>query len=460
MTKQINKIIEYGLYLLVFLMPFQTRWIIRQGVMAGWPYEFGTLSLYATDILLVLLIVLNAWARINSLSVQLSAESRVTQTLPQPGQNSGVRISLAWWLIGGIELMTFISMFVAIDKAVALQAYLRLLLGIGLFWLVVSTKYDKQKLVNVFIASAAAQAILGVYQFLVQATFASKFLGMARHLPMDIGDSVITATNGVRWLRAYGSLDHPNIFGGLMAIALLMMLIKKGVSQSEEAHSKTSLDSVFYYIIIFILTCGLFFSFSRAAWIGFGGGSLAFILFFFTRRRASACSPSRETFVKGGGAAVVVFILLACIFHNLISARALNGTWTENKSINDRLSAYKVDAEILKSNWFLGVGVGNYGLAVQNKFAGLSYNDYQPMHNVYLLIYSEIGIIGFVCFCSLFIYFMYVAWKTGDIGNMTVIMSILIMFLFDHWWWSLHFGLLFLFLIYGMSFKRTNSLHD
>jgi hypothetical protein len=105
----------------------------------------------------------------------------------------------------------------------------------------------------------------------------------------------------------------------------------------------------------------------------------------------------------------------------------------------------------------LGVGAGNYGLAVQNKFIGLSYNSYQPVHNVYLLVCSEIGIIGFFSFCALFFYFTYMRWKRGDTYEIAVIVSILCLFLFDHWWWSLHFGVLFLFLILGILGKRESE---
>ena len=56
--KKLEKIIEYGLYLLVFLLPMQTRWIIKTGELNGGYWEYGTISLYSTDILLAVLLVL------------------------------------------------------------------------------------------------------------------------------------------------------------------------------------------------------------------------------------------------------------------------------------------------------------------------------------------------------------------------------------------------------------------
>ncbi|MDP3043630.1 MAG: hypothetical protein Q8N21_04475 [bacterium] len=53
MLQIINKTIEYGLYFLVFLLPVQTRWIIKPEAS-----EYLTISLYGTDILLIGLLIL------------------------------------------------------------------------------------------------------------------------------------------------------------------------------------------------------------------------------------------------------------------------------------------------------------------------------------------------------------------------------------------------------------------
>ena len=58
MGSKIRAAIEYGLYLLVFLLPIQTRWIIKEGSINGGHWEYGTISLYGTDILLILLVFL------------------------------------------------------------------------------------------------------------------------------------------------------------------------------------------------------------------------------------------------------------------------------------------------------------------------------------------------------------------------------------------------------------------
>jgi len=56
--KLIEKILEGGIYLWVFLLPWQTRLIVSPGTLNGDSWEYGTISLYGLDILLFILIIL------------------------------------------------------------------------------------------------------------------------------------------------------------------------------------------------------------------------------------------------------------------------------------------------------------------------------------------------------------------------------------------------------------------
>ena len=55
--KFLEKIYSSGIYLLVFLLPLQTRWIVRPGVLNGGYFEYGTISVYGTDVLLIIILL-------------------------------------------------------------------------------------------------------------------------------------------------------------------------------------------------------------------------------------------------------------------------------------------------------------------------------------------------------------------------------------------------------------------
>ena len=63
--------IEYGFYLFLFLLPWQTRLIWREARLNGFTWEYGRLSLYATQLLLLALLLLyGVWlARLGRLNL-------------------------------------------------------------------------------------------------------------------------------------------------------------------------------------------------------------------------------------------------------------------------------------------------------------------------------------------------------------------------------------------------------
>lgn len=211
LENKINVIIEYNLYLLVFLLPIQTRLILRAGEINGGYLEYLTISLYGVDILLFLLLMLFVFIKFKNSTFNIR------------------HLTFGYWyIIGALDLFIFISIFFATDIWLALYRYGLFLLGVGLFWLAASADYSRIKLIWALLAGFVCQAGLGIWQFFTQFAFGSKWLGLARHSPADLGASVIEliAPDGVgeRWLRAYGGLDHPNVLGGVLVIGILLIL--------------------------------------------------------------------------------------------------------------------------------------------------------------------------------------------------------------------------------------------
>ncbi|MCU0679137.1 MAG: O-antigen ligase family protein [Planctomycetes bacterium] len=357
---KLKKIIEYGLYLLVFLLPIQTRWIVKAGEIGGAYSEYGTISLYGADILLFLLLVLLIVYKLRVTSCEL-------------------RVTRIWWVIAGLELMVFVSIFVASDKVLALYRYGVFLSGVGLFWLVTSAGYNRVKLIYAFLAGILLQAVLGIWQFLTQSSFANKWLGLAFHDAGALGTSVIetVGADGVgdpstwlgagRWLRAYGGLDHPNVLGGLLVVGILtmayLMLGRKQIANEFSIFnfqfSNNFQFSIFNFSIFIILIACLFFTFSRSAWLGLVVGLMVMLGTAVIRKDYWAQKKILEAVLAG---AVMVFILFN-IYGNLVSTRLSQTGRLEVKSTNERIESYKDAWGVIKSNWWLGAGIGNYAIS-------------------------------------------------------------------------------------------------
>ncbi len=443
MKNLLKKTIEYGLYLLVFMLPWQTRWIVRAGDIGGKYFEYGTYSLYASDILLVFLLLLAA-----------------IYFFVQKPDLSKIKYKKIWYALALLELSSFVSIFFATDHYIAIYKYLFLLLCLGFFALIIYFPLQSKKILIVFSASIIVQSLLAISQFLVQISPGNKWLGVSEHIPYDAGVSVVEAMGSLgfveRWMRAYGSLDHPNILGGFLSMGLILIIFffLKKLHQTHQDGSGDYRRQIFLlnmmlYPTVLVSGVAILFSFSRSAWIAFFM-SLLLLLFFITIKKEKLKQKYLLPIILYSG--IIVFILYTP-FSNLIDARINGQGRIEYISTKERLASADQAKMILKDNWLWGVGIGNYTMAVREKYVkDENVFFYQPTHNTFLLIWSELGAFGFLGFFLFFIFLYFYGFRQVEIAyKLPFLVSFFILLFFDHFWWSLHFGLLYFFLISGLS---------
>ena len=425
--KFLRKGLEYAVYLLAFCLPWQTKLILRPAAT-----NFTAISLYGSQLLLLLILIVFFIYKLRR-------------------QEPDEPMSWLWGALAGLELSVLLSFFFAIDQLLAFYYYLLLLEGIGLFYLLregltfsgyEDAALDRIKVIYSFFAGLFLQAILGVYQFLTQSTIVSKYFGLAPHDPSVAGTSVIVTASG-RWLRAYGGMDNPNIFGGVLALSLLIaayLLAKKKMIRSQSELGESLVLFVFYFVTLF----ALFFTFSRAAWLAFAA-ALIYLAVILIRQG--------DRWVIGRFAALVFFSLVmtfivAYPYRDLVSVRATDNTPLEQQSINQRQEYFGQAFSLIKDHYLFGVGVGNYTLVLeqQDKSAHNIW-DYQPVHNVFMLIWSESGIFALFFFLAFLVLLKKDSrWELSG----PILLGLIILMLFDHWLFSLPFGLLFLFWVSGL----------
>jgi len=455
--KYLEKIIKYGLYLLVFILPIQTRWIIKAGSLNGEYFEYGSISLYGVDILLLIVLLFFIIQKILNPKSETLNKFKI--------QNSKFKINYYWWIVAGLELFVFISIFFSVDTWAAVYGYFKFLFGVGLMWLIFKADYSKAKLILSFILGASVQALIGIWQFFSQSDFASKWLGVALHKVDVSGTSVIETIDGARFLRAYGGMDHPNILGGLLIVAMLFLILLGINSKHETLNTKQIKNSnskiqniiflISYYLLLIILAIGLFVSFSRTAWIGLMVGLAFFLFLAIIKRDLTKQKVILQSILVIG----ICFFLLFIKYENLVTTRFSNEASLEAKSNSERIESIDISFEIIKSNIFFGAGIGNYAINMNKMFDNFSNYIYQPVHNVYFLVLAEIGIFGFLFFLGflLFVFnFLFIAFKNDKIifYKLPLLIAICAMFLLDHWWWSLHFGVFLFWFMSGLILRE------
>ncbi|OHA56571.1 MAG: hypothetical protein A2588_03500 [Candidatus Veblenbacteria bacterium RIFOXYD1_FULL_43_11] len=400
-----KKIVQSSLfYLLIFSLPWQTRYIFYDPTLFGGVWEYGRLSLYGWDIVLALLVIIS-WPLIRQ---------------EIKNQKSKIKNSTRSAIIYLLLLsLAFFSGLWAPEPLLVTYWALRLLEG-GILWLVVRALKPKLSIIFSALASAGTiQALWGICQFSVQDIFANKWLGVAAHPVTQAGTSVLL-NDGGRWLRAYGGQVHPNVLGGLLVITSLatVWLIVNSKIKNEKA-------KVALWLIYVIQLIGLFVAFSRAAWL-----ALFFSLAISWWLNKNSRSLNRLVIVI----TAIGFIILGSILWQPTRSRLIGPSTSrlEQQAIEERVTSIKESRSLLEKTWWRGVGMGNYTKALAQYMPGLPAYRYQPVHNIFLLVLTELGIAGL----GLALLFLWRRFKEYPQSLLVFLAPLAVTVWFDHYWWT------------------------
>lgn len=383
---KIVNLAELGLKLFLVFLPWQTLYIFRAGIV---PVESVVMHVSA----LLLLFVLGVATYIYKPTINLRVCSVVTVVL-------------------------ILQIGNAPDKFLAIQQCAWLLLAGGLWWLFSKDLLSKSEQIKYLVIGAIAPALLGVWQFFVQSSFTSTWLGLS-FIPASLPGSPVIVGESGRWLRAFGSFPHPNIFGGYL-VAMLVLLF----SRANE-YSIFNKKNWAWRLGTILFTSALILTFSRSAlcaWI------LCMIFYHYKIFKTE----------RGSELAVQIFIslLTAALTFTLTwsiwSGRLGQGTASSNEkvAVAERLNGNRLAGEIIKNNWALGVGPGNYTSTLRQTAPELKIWELAPVHNTPLLVLAEWGLVG-VIILSLLLYYL-----------RAKVIYLLPILLFDHYVYSHWSGIL------------------
>ena len=443
----LKKVIEYLFYLFVFLLPWQTRLIHHQGIINGGNWEYGTFSLYATELLLgviFLLIIILALKQIRIAGIKTKIQKLDI-------------LLILFFVFCSLSIIWSINAFLSWQYLVVLMEALALL------YLASRIGWNFTKLAVAFSASAFMQACIAIYQFSTQTVIGNKWLGMASQFVEDGGVSVIEGSG--RWLRAYGSLSHPNMLGGFLVVGLLFLIgllfdyQRKYYNPPWRINYKLVLSALCLFSSLVIITYGLLLSFSRSAWLGLIIAILFIWIVLFWQKQKRLL----WFFLKINIVILMVVALFVANYGNLLFSRFDTSSRLEAQSITERQVGWQESLDIIQSNPLLGVGLGTYTVSLYDLDSSQSSYYYQPVHNVDLLVMSELGIIGWLLLTITIIYLLYLIFRkygremnTETLLILASFIVLLIIGIFDHYLWSLYFGLMFSFLIIGLLVNKIN----
>ena len=430
-----KKTTNYLIYLLAFILPLQTHYLIKAGSINQQPWEFGNIMLYGTDILLILIIL----ASLANKNFEQLKNNKTIQAIK--------------WPVTALIIIAASSIIAAPDKTLAIYGLVRLTLGLFLFTVIATSNFNKKILITTVVASAVLQASWGAAQFLTQSTAANKWLGTSLHQSGELGTSVIEALGPdgrwERWLRAYGGFTHPNVLGGFLALALILTLGMIAKENISEADSKkfNNYDSFWHLSLVFI-SAALFFTFSRSAILASSLGLLV-IISYNSRQWKKLLAPL----------IIIMITISACYWHYgyIYQARFVANSRLETKSNTERVDLTKNSLALIKNKDLLGSGINNFGLAVHEQIDNKqSAFWYQPVHNVFLLIAAEIGILGLASFLLIVFWSFKNSYQAKNYLQLALGSTLLCLMFFDHYLWTGAFGIYLFWLMLGLAGRQDD----
>jgi hypothetical protein len=448
MTRQ--QFTNYLTYFILFLLPWQARFIVATPTLQGGEWEYGVMGLYLIEVLILLAVALRGrpeW-------IDGSWRVRKATTL----------------FLGGI----FFSVAFSLYFHLSLFTLLHIMMALFLFGLLVDRRVCTKKIVGSFLAGLVLPSALAWWQVVTGGSGASTLLGLSAQNAEVLGTSVIEV-GGERILRGYGSFSHPNIFGGYLAVGLLffswlsfkhehmaLKSLKFAVLQKikEQPIIKPLLEKWGSYSLqlvamgagIAIFASTLVITFSRSAWLGLVAGICVVGFFHILFKRKIHKKALR--FGAIGFAALLITLL---IFSGPVLSRFNPEVPLEARSIEERIGGYAWVDDIVSINVFTGVGAGGYTAALSIVDPGHESYLYQPVHNTFALMFSELGMIGFAFFIIWFVSIDLTNYRTvkklGGMFGMGLGLTILVLALFDHYPWSNWSGLALMAVSFGLMLR-------
>lgn len=364
-----------------------------------------------------------------------------------------------------LVLLTAISIgFAAVDGRLAAIMLFRLTIALLLYFAIKSDWLTHEMVSTAMLIFLCVQGIAAGLQFWLQDDLGLQWLGELDLEPVPGGGSIIFGQDEY-WLRGYGLAPHPNILGGLVGSALLIVLFGWDQTNSSFRRFITA-------IAIFLGTFGLAITFSRSAWLGTAVGLAAGFSLKLLRSikldgtlqlKIHLIQPLRLHTIQQLTPIVLAIALFIPLALPPLQARAQpQENQIVTQSIGERQILIEVAFDFIGDSFPIGIGAGNFGPAMLTHPERETFPNIHPVHNVPLLLTAELGLLGGAAWLWLMLfpagYGLWSWWKGSLTPSMIGIIGALLVLatvdLFDYYSWGWPHGLTWRWMLFGLLAKK------
>lgn len=400
--------------------------------------------MYATDVLLIILFAFWAFDLISK-KYQVSSSKHKGNFKSLIVNNKCLLFKPDFYLVLFL-LAALVSVKNSSDFYVGFFLWLKLVEFALLYFYLKTYAIRKFKFMGVFyalIAGGIFQAVIAIAQFLKQGSLGLGLLGES-----IIGSNMTGVASfyvdGLKIIRAYGVTPHSNILATYLFLAVVSFYFV--IFYAKPKHYNSLIYQSMAFMVYGVMLFGLFFTFSRTIIFLFFFNFFArvFLINFVKRFKTEFLTKKflKQKILPIFWVTIVATASFAFLYWPEVSNRIT--LFLEEEAVQLRVF---YNEESLKSSISLfGIGLGDFTGWLMEQNPNLPSYMYQPVHNIYLLIYSEVGLLG-LAFCLLFLAGLIYEFikKTGlrelkHYSFLLVGVSILFIGLFDHFLLTLQQG--------------------
>ncbi|MBI2404933.1 O-antigen ligase family protein [Candidatus Gottesmanbacteria bacterium] len=381
-------------YTTIILLPTQLglHFWPQWALVLGRRVDYLSPTLYLTDILILLTIAfwfIGNLKRITNYDLRITREKIIN------------RKSL--FLILLISFV-FINILFSNNKPIAIFHWLKVFEFILLGYYIIKTKPSFSQITAFLSIAIAYSSVIAIIQFFLQHSIGGP-LWVLGERTFTVDTPGIARMEDCRWrdisscmllLRPYGTFPHPNVLGGFLAVTLPLLLT--GLSSPINKKLK-KIPQWIMKISLLIGLIALALTFSRSAWLV--GTSGIGVSIWLTGRSLKKIKQNISNFIlmPGFPLPLVLVLLLVGIVIFIAKSFSLN-----DESIVVRQELNTAAIRMWQRSPVFGVGLGNFLVTLPQMLPSRTVYFLQPVHNIYLLILSEAGIVGLIFFLRLIVF--------------------------------------------------------
>lgn len=265
--------------------------------------------------------------------------------------------------------LLFISSIYSIVKSQTLIEAVRWLSIVFIYcgaFLIIKNRKDLIKLIKIIILSSVLPLVLAIYQY---------FTGQGLTVPLE------TVSN-----RLMGTFVHPNLFAYFLIIPIMLSLL---IIVKKDWKNKIHIQPISLSILTLLLLFSLLLTFTRGAWLALFVGLLIVGVLKY-----------RKILVVAGVVALFLYITISPI------QTRINEIPNNYNTVQWRMDYWEKSINQVKQKPLLGYGAG-MGKNIIRREKGYNQETEIAIHNDYIKIVLENGLLGFLSFIIIIIGFAF-----------------------------------------------------